>query len=534
MPKILPPGLLRLLGLEAEEAIPQISGRVERIIPPEPPPSMHLNEVPESKLPMLRPSSEAEVFTPIRNSSDDIIETTARSVDDVTPVLEGTVQRPGMSFGKKAAIGAAGLGLYGLLGGSDEEPPKPPVSPTNEYTPDKNKINISGEAQETSPTDKDEMNALKDKLKKSGLIGQPELPSTNPSPSMNLDVGESKLGSVSGLEAAQARRNNIQLTQNLSEAADLLGSGISGRKPLPKGTFDLSKQADQQVSDFLAKVDEQKNDPDSPVSKAFREYLNKFNINVKGDFTAAIGEKLMPTILKAFEADESNKLKAFISKENLKDRQNDLLLKLEEKKEAAAEKKKNKEEDFKHDMRKELIQGPGKDLYNAYVKSSLSIQRLEDAITNPSGYKDLGNIYNYLKALDSDSAVREGELALGISVGSIPQKLHASFVKFLTGEMLDPSQRKQMLDVVKNYHGQNKDAYESYIAPAVAQGRRLGYDMNEIVRPLGNKVEKPTTEKPTNTKKVKTIQNLKTGTKKTIPADKADMYLKDPNFQEVQ
>lgn len=532
MPKGLSKNLLRLLGLEAEELAPQIAPRIERALPPELPPV----RTPSPNLPMLRPPpGELELLSPLRSSADDVIETTARSVDDVVPQITGSTPRPSMGLGKKALLaGTAGAGLYTLLGDS-EQPPTPLASPEDTTGPSINMAATGRPEDKKPPTEQEEIASLREKMKALGVSGQPNVPSTEPRSGMTeIDVGEGEIGTVAGLQAAQERRRRSDLMADLSESADLLGSGISGRQALPKGTFDsFRRQGEREVSDFLAQVEQQKHDPGSPSSKAFREYLKKFNINVKGDFTAALGEKIMPVAMRAFEAEESRKQREFLAGENRKTRSMDLLSRMEEKKEKEQTRKTEKEEGFKSDLRKELISGPGKDLYNAYVKSSLSVERLRDAVKNPSGYKDLGNIYNYLKALDPDSAVREGELALGIKVGSIPQKLHASFVRFLTGEMLDPSQRKQMLEVVEGYHRQNQQAYETYIEPTVAQGKRLGYDMTEIVRPLQSKTEAPApTEK--SSKKLRTIQNMKTGTKKTIPADRAEMYLKDPNFQEVK
>lgn len=64
--------------------------------------------------------------------------------------------------------------------------------------------------------------------------------------------------------------------------------------------------------------------------------------------------------------------------------------------------------------------------------------------------KDLNLIYAYIKALDyGDSAVREGEINLGMDTGSIKQQLNAKIQKLSGGGLLDPSQRQNYISAAR-------------------------------------------------------------------------------------
>lgn len=64
--------------------------------------------------------------------------------------------------------------------------------------------------------------------------------------------------------------------------------------------------------------------------------------------------------------------------------------------------------------------------------------------------KDLNLIYAYIKALDyGESAVREGEINLGMDTGSIKQQLNAKIQKLSGGGLLDPSQRQNYISAAR-------------------------------------------------------------------------------------
>jgi hypothetical protein len=61
--------------------------------------------------------------------------------------------------------------------------------------------------------------------------------------------------------------------------------------------------ADQAVEDVKERIKQQGNDPNSPISKSFRKYLEKFSKEkVDPNMTAVAGEKVLPMVFKDYEA----------------------------------------------------------------------------------------------------------------------------------------------------------------------------------------------------------------------------------------
>lgn len=137
-------------------------------------------------------------------------------------------------------------------------------------------------------------------------------------PMTTLNVGQG-LNNPQALNDALEAQKNAHIGSTIGKSAELLGSGISGsigggivKPPTPAGTEvfnDLAKQGDLAVAQYQAKKEAEKDDPNSPLSKAFKQYAKQFGINVQGDFTASMGEKLMPFAFKAFEANEQRNAK---------------------------------------------------------------------------------------------------------------------------------------------------------------------------------------------------------------------------------
>jgi len=114
---------------------------------------------------------------------------------------------------------------------------------------------------------------------------------------ISIDVGQDDRGSVDHLIEAQKAKNIATLANQLGASASIVGAGIAMANPSEPALrqFDNNiKQAQSIVTDFEKQIEQQKFDPNSAISKAYKNYLARTGVNVKGDFTAAIGEKLLP------------------------------------------------------------------------------------------------------------------------------------------------------------------------------------------------------------------------------------------------
>jgi hypothetical protein len=126
-----------------------------------------------------------------------------------------------------------------------------------------------------------------------------------------LNLGTGELGTNANLQAAQQLANQARLTNQLGGAASLIGAGFAHAQDQGQKVFeDQAKQSDQVTQNFLQQVAMQKNDPSSPISKAFRDYAKQFGVTIQGDFSAADGEQLLPMIFKGYEADQARQARS--------------------------------------------------------------------------------------------------------------------------------------------------------------------------------------------------------------------------------
>ncbi len=216
----------------------------------------------------------------------------------------------------------------------------------------------------------------------------------------DLDVGTGTINTMDNLHRAQQTRDNVQLANQVMKGLELAGAGVAGAKPIMQDAYDQNiKNAEGIVTDFKARGAQEENDPKSPSSKAFREFAKRFGVNLKGDFSAAMGEKLIPLIFKEFQMKEERSKDERIAKENRL---------------ARADGKKAqdtyRDDQFISQSYGDLVKSKP---YVYLTKTEGSLSRINSALLDPNGVKDIGALYEFIKGLDPDSAVREGEVQLG-------------------------------------------------------------------------------------------------------------------------
>lgn len=70
-----------------------------------------------------------------------------------------------------------------------------------------------------------------------------------------------------------------------------------------------------------------------------------------------------------------------------------------------------------------------------------SFQRIQASVKDPSAAGDLALIFNFMKMLDPESVVREGEFATAQNAAGIPQRIRAMYNRIIEGERMAPAQR---------------------------------------------------------------------------------------------
>jgi len=84
---------------------------------------------------------------------------------------------------------------------------------------------------------------------------------------------------------------------------------------------------------------------------------------------------------------------------------------------------------------------------------------------NPTPLHDQNSIFQWMKILDPGSTVREGEYATVEKARGVPDHIRNAYNNFVTGQILTPEQRKQMLDASQDV----VDGQLANVAPIIKQ-----------------------------------------------------------------
>lgn len=154
------------------------------------------------------------------------------------------------------------------------------------------------------------------------------LPMGAQSPMNVLDVGTGSIANQDNLKAAQDQAEQRRRQALLFGGLDKITAGLNYAQPTSQKFYEQQlKDANQPVQDYLQQVAMQKQDPDSPMSKGFRDYLKQFGLDVRGDFSAQDAEQLMPTVLKQYEANENRQATAANIQQKTKAQQDEMVFK---------------------------------------------------------------------------------------------------------------------------------------------------------------------------------------------------------------
>lgn len=122
-----------------------------------------------------------------------------------------------------------------------------------------------------------------------------------------------------------------------------------------------------------------------------------------------------------------------------------------------------------------------------------SKQNIENAVTNPGAYGDLGILFDSMRTLDPGSVVMVGEQQRFQATGSLPDRVANSMNQLVSGKSLTPEQRQEILRYadgrLKTAHG----IYSAHAEPTLKQAKRMGLDPMEIDPYYGQSFQNPQT-----------------------------------------
>lgn len=324
--------------------------------------------------------------------------------------------------GKILAGGAAASGAYALSrDGGDNSGKKAIVQSANTEQP-----NQTIKPAEIVQPESEEEKAIKKEL------ASLSAPSTSEkllaSQLTTVDFGGSpSIASLERLQQLQNQANEESRWLRFAQAFSQARAGMSGQSEdrFSKGYDDDIKAAQSIPEQYKQQVAFEKEDPNSPISKGYRDLAKKvYDIDIQGSASAADIEKQFPQFANLKTAKEARLA-----------RSQDLKLRLAEIGSRNAERNDMK---LSADQNKWIEKTGDKmvkrsDTFSKIKKASAMI---DEAVRNPSAIGDMSALYSLISALDPASTVREGEVGLAKSAGGLIGRLEIGLKQLSTNPRL--------------------------------------------------------------------------------------------------
>lgn len=288
------------------------------------------------------------------------------------------------------------------------------------------------------------------------------------------------IGTDEELKSAQSTKTWMDLLANLGKAGAYIGAGLnkSAGAPITQPFDDQLKQNESIVNNLKDRISNQKNDPNSAVSKSMQAYAEKaLGYKFKGPQSATSLESQMPYLFRGREAEANRDARGQTERMH----REELALRREELrhgKELAAQGKQEKENHDYADKQALNIKAskPYKDLQTAQGKAN----QIKSAVNNPSAFKDVSAIFAFMKTLDPASVVRESEYSTAANAGGLIDRINNALNKPATGQTLNDSQRKELLSIADEITKFGKDSLDDYTKNVRYTAKKRGIDPKEI------------------------------------------------------
>lgn len=398
------------------------------------PASTVTSEVLETPAPKIMSKAEAPSLA---QTADEL----QGSVDDVLKP-KSNLTKPAL-----ATAGIAGLGGLALMGDGEQQvnaatpginpmakqPAKETAAIKKQIDPVKNPDNKADSGQKTQAAQVQESDVKTNNADYMDLLKKAQEDDRHQDRMNRLRIAGERIGS--GLAKTPVDQQYIKDTQNYNK-----GQNVANVKELMAG---------QKVQTELN--DETKlRDPSSDVSTAFRQALAKLGIK-HSDQTTAADAKAMG-----------------INIQNLLMHEKTIDAQMRKTDKMAGDKTKA----FKLAAYKTL-QRPFGD-YQKVATAYDSVAGLNDLASDPNGAKDIYTLYNFIKGLDPNSSVKEGEIALSQQGISLLEQAGIKAKKLTSGQILSPQFRNQITEVLKMQKEAAEKDYDAKAAPILLQGADYG------------------------------------------------------------
>ena len=117
-----------------------------------------------------------------------------------------------------------------------------------------------------------------------------------------------------------------------------------------------------------------------------------------------------------------------------------------------------------------------------YRVSQTAVNQIRSSAESGTGVGDISLIYQYIKMLDPDTGVREGEIALANQTGSLPDRVVNTYNNILRGHKLNDKQRKQFVDEASRLLQVRSKGMEEHVEWLKGAARRHKLNPDDIIR----------------------------------------------------
>ena len=263
---------------------------------------------------------------------------------------------------------------------------------------------------------------------------------------------------INALNTAKENRSANASRQALFEMMAGIGSlggktmsGASGAldqaiKTQDQPLTDINTQRDEYKKFLSNKEEMEKADPNSPVSTVMRDALSGMGVKIPTNASYASMEKLAPQLMKNKEF--QMKLE-------------ELGLRREELKAGKADKVSDKER-YHQDSYLQFATSKTAPIRSSYSAIQNAARLSSTSTKNPA--EDITALYSFVKNLDPNSSVREGEVGLARDIASIQGKVQTYFNKVAAGDSLDTKTVDNLKKEIKRMADSQKQSYETEMA----------------------------------------------------------------------
>jgi len=266
-------------------------------------------------------------------------------------------------------------------------------------------------------------------------------------------------------DAIDDRDSMIRTTMLIEGIAGML-SGLSNMSsgvataPLKVNLQAMRDLAGERVKDVDKKRIARLRDPASDESKEMRDTIRNAGLAIPDNLSGETALKLFPQLAQ-LEA----------RKEDRDARKENVALKREEMGVQREQKLTQRNQDFANKLTDQIGK---KDSYKKMQTVDTAYRSIQSALKSKDGIADVSVLYDFVRALDPTSAVKEGEIDLIKSAGSYGQRMKLALSNLKNKRLLADDQKQLITNVVRKKHQDAYGQFENDIKPLINQAEERG------------------------------------------------------------